>query len=339
LAGSGPIRVGVVGTGRIGRLHAELLRDRVPGLALAAVYDANAAAAREVGGAFGAPALDSADELIGSAEVDAVAICSSAGTHVDLIVASAEAGKPIFCEKPLSLSLAEVDRGLAAVERAGVLLQVGFNRRFDPGHQAVRDAVASGEIGDVHIVRISSRDPEAPPLAYLLGSGGLFLDTTIHDFDMARYVTGSEVVEVFARGAVRVDPAVEEAGDVDTAVAVLVHEDGVLTTIDNSRQAVYGYDQRVEAFGSDGVASSENLPEHGTVVRTRKGARFTRLPYFFLERYIPSYIREWEAFAGAVRSGGPSPVSGADGRAPLVLGLAATRSAKEGRPVRVSEID
>jgi myo-inositol 2-dehydrogenase / D-chiro-inositol 1-dehydrogenase len=332
------IRVGVLGTGRIGRMHAELLRDRVPGLALAAVYDANEAVAREVGAAFGARVLDSAGDLIGSPRVDAVAICSSAGTHVDLIVAGAAAGKPVFCEKPLSLGLAEVDRALEAVDRAGVLLQVGFNRRFDPGHQAVRDAVASGAIGDVHLVRISSRDPEPPPLAYTAESGGLFLDTTIHDFDMARYVTGSEVVEVYARGAVRVDPAVHEFGDVDTAVVTLVHEDGVLTTIDNSRRAVYGYDQRVEAFGSAGVASSENLPAHGAVVRTAEGARLARLPYFFLERYIPSYIREWEAFAEAVRTGGSSPVSGSDGRAPLVLGLAAQRSALEGRPVRVDEI-
>jgi myo-inositol 2-dehydrogenase / D-chiro-inositol 1-dehydrogenase len=333
-----PIRVGVLGTGRIGRLHAELVERRVPGLALAAVFDTDAAAAHAVGEAFGAPVHGSADQLIASPEVDAVAICSSAGTHVDLIVATAAAGKPIFCEKPLSLSLAEVDRALAVVDEAGVLLQVGFNRRFDPGHKSVRDTVAAGTIGDVHLVRISSRDPEPPSRAYLEVSGGLFLDTTIHDFDMARYVTGSEVVEVFARGAARVDPSAAELGDVDTAVVTLVHEDGVLTTIDNSRRAVYGYDQRVEAFGSAGMASSDNLPAHGGVVRTSDGALSARLPYFFLERYIPSYLGEWEAFAAAVRSGAPSPVSGADGRAPLVLGLAAQRSAREGRPVRTDEI-
>jgi myo-inositol 2-dehydrogenase / D-chiro-inositol 1-dehydrogenase len=332
------VRVGVLGTGRIGRMHAELIDRRVPGLALAAVFDANAEASRAVGAAFGVPALSSADELIGSPDVDAVAICSSAGTHVDLIVAVAEAGKPVFCEKPLSLSLDEVDRALAAVDQAAVLLQVGFNRRFDPGHRAVRDAVESGAIGDVHLVRISSRDPEPPSPEYLQVSGGLFLDTTIHDFDMARFVTGTEVVEVFARGVTRIDPTLDQLGDVDTAVVTLVHEDGVLTTIDNSRRAVYGYDQRVEAFGSAGVASSENLPAHGSVIRTADGARSARLPYFFLERYVPSYIREWEAFAEAVQSNGPSPVTGADGRAPLVLGLAAARSAREGRPVRVEEI-
>ena len=333
-----PIRVGVIGTGRIGRLHAELIERRVPGLALSAVFDTDAAAANEVAKAFGAPAVGSAEELITSREVDAVAICSSAGTHVDLIVAAAGAGKQIFCEKPLSLSLAEVDRALAAVDEAGVLLQIGFNRRFDPGHKSVRDAVAAGAIGDVHLVRISSRDPEPPSRAYLELSGGLFLDTTIHDFDMARYVTGSEVVEVFARGTARVDPSVADLGDFDTAVVTLVHEDGVLTAIDNSRRAVYGYDQRVEAFGSAGMASSDNPSAHSGVLRTADGARSARLPFFFLERYIPSYLGEWAAFATAVRESGASPVSGADGRAPLVLGLAALRSAREGRPVAVSEI-
>jgi myo-inositol 2-dehydrogenase / D-chiro-inositol 1-dehydrogenase len=332
------VRVGVIGTGRIGRLHADLIARRVPGLALAAVFDTDVSAAQEVGKALGAPAASSAAELTESTDVDAVAICSSASTHVDLIVAAAAAGKSIFCEKPLSLSLPEVDRALAAVAETGVLLQVGFNRRFDPGHRSVRDAVAAGAIGEVHLVRISSRDPEPPKRAYLEVSGGLFLDTTIHDFDMARYVTGTEVTEVFARGAARDDPSVTELGDVDTAVVTLVHEDGVLTTIDNSRRAVYGYDQRVEAFGSAGMATSDNLPAHGGVVRTAEGARSARLPYFFLERYIPSYLGEWEAFATAVRESGASPVSGADGRAPLVLGLAALRSAREGRPVAVSEI-
>jgi myo-inositol 2-dehydrogenase/D-chiro-inositol 1-dehydrogenase len=170
-------------------------------------------------------------------------------------------------------------------------------------------------------------------------SGGLFLDMTIHDFDMARYVAGSEVVEVFARGAVRVEPAFAEAGDVDTAVVTLVHEDGCLTTIDNSRRAVYGYDQRVEAFGSLGMACSENPLEHSGVVRTAAGASAPALPHFFLDRYVPSYVRAWEAFIAAVRAGESPPVTGADGRAPLVLGLAAWRSVREGRSVRVDEID
>jgi myo-inositol 2-dehydrogenase/D-chiro-inositol 1-dehydrogenase len=333
-----PLRVGVIGVGRIGRMHAELLARRVPGAAVAAVYDAHGAAARDVADQLGVPAADSVDELLGADDVDAVAICSSTDTHADLLVAAAAAGKAVFCEKPVSLDLAEVDRALAAVDAAGIPFQIGFNRRFDPAHQSVREAVASGAIGAPHLVRISSRDPEPPPLAYVKVSGGIFLDMTIHDFDMARYVTGSEVVEVFARGALRVEPSFAEAGDVDTALITLVHDDGCLTAIDNSRRAVYGYDQRVEAFGAEGMAASENPLAHSGIVRTAEGTRAAALPEFFLERYVPSYLREWDAFVGAVQRGERPPVTTADARAPLVIGLAAWRSLREGRPVRVEEI-
>jgi myo-inositol 2-dehydrogenase/D-chiro-inositol 1-dehydrogenase len=323
------LRIGVIGVGRIGSMHADLLARQVPGATVAGVYDANPEATR----ASAAPAFDSVDELL--ADVDAVAICSSTETHADLIVAAARAGKAIFCEKPISLELAEVDRALAAVDEAGVPFQIGFNRRFDPAHEAVHDAVARGDVGDPQLVRISSRDPAPPPMEYVRGSGGIFLDMTIHDFDMARYVTGSEVVEVFARGAVRIDPGFEEAGDVDTALVTLVHENGCLTAIDNSRQAVYGYDQRVEVFGSRGMAASENPLAHTAVVRTADGTSQSTLPYFFLERYIPSYLREWEAFVNAVQSGTEPPVSGRDARAPLVIGLAAWQSLRQGGPVRL----
>ena len=332
------VRVGILGTGRIGRMHAELLSGRVSGAALTAVYDSATDVADQLAARLGVKAAASAAELFERADVDAIAICTSTDTHVDAIVAAATTGKPIFCEKPVSHELTEVDRALAAIDRTGVLFQVGFNRRFDPAHQSVREAVASGAIGDVHIVRISSRDPAPPPLEYARTSGGLFLDMTIHDFDMARYVTGSEVAEVFARGAVRITPELAEFGDIDTAVVTLVHESGALTVIDNSRQAVYGYDQRVEAFGSMGMAASENPPAHTGIVRTVDGTHAATLPYFFLERYVPSYLSQWDAFVTAVRHDLPSPVGGADGRAPLAIGLAAQRSLREGRPVRVDEI-
>ncbi len=190
-------------------------------------------------------------------------------------------------------------------------------------------------MGEPHLVRISSRDPAPPPMEYVRRSGGIFLDMTIHDFDMARFVTGSEVVEVFARGAVRVDPAFADAGDVDTAIVTLVHENGCLTSIDNSRRAVYGYDQRVEVFGSDGMAASENPLAHSAVLRTAEGTSEATLPYFYLERYTPSYLHEWEAFVGALAAGAEPPVGPADARAPLVIGLAAWRSLREGRPVTV----
>jgi myo-inositol 2-dehydrogenase/D-chiro-inositol 1-dehydrogenase len=333
-----PLRIGVIGVGRIGRMHAELLARQIPGATVGAVYDPFDEAARDVAGQLGVPAADSVDELLAS-DVDAVAICSSTDTHADLLIAAAEAGKAIFCEKPVSLDLAVVDRALDVVEASGVPFQIGFNRRFDPSHAAVREAVASGAVGDPHLVRISSRDPAPPPLEYVRHSGGLFLDMMIHDFDMARFVTGSEVVEVFARGAVRVEPSFADAGDVDTALVTLVHEDGCLTAIDNSRRAAYGYDQRVEVFGSAGMAASENPPAHTAVVRTGEGTVSAALPYFFLDRYVPSYLQEWEAFVGAVQRGTPPPVTTRDARAPLVIGLAAWRSLHEGRPVRVEEVE
>jgi myo-inositol 2-dehydrogenase / D-chiro-inositol 1-dehydrogenase len=332
-----PLRIGVIGVGRIGRMHAELIAHQVPGAALGAVYDPHEPAARGVAAELRVPAAATVEEIFGS-DLDAVAICSSSDTHVDLLIAAAEAGKAVFCEKPVSLDLAELDRALGAVDAAGVPFQIGFNRRFDPAHASVRDAVVSGAIGAPHLVRISSRDPAPPPLEYVKSSGGLFLDMMIHDFDMARFVTGSEVVEVFARGAVRVEPWFAEVGDVDTALATLVHADGCLTAIDNSRRAAYGYDQRVEVFGSEGMALAENPRAHTGAVVTAAGERRPPHPYFFLERYLPSYVSEWQAFVEAVKTGRPPPVSTSDARAPLLIGLAAIRSLHEGRPVRLKEV-
>jgi myo-inositol 2-dehydrogenase/D-chiro-inositol 1-dehydrogenase len=333
-----PLRVGVIGVGRIGRMHAELLARKVPGAAVGAVYDSYMPVARDVAAELGVPAASSIDEILQGA-VDAVAICSSADSHAELLIAAAEARKAVFCEKPVSLALDELDRALEAVREAGVPFQIGFNRRFDPAHASVRDAVLAGEVGQPHLVRISSRDPSPPPLEYVKTSGGMFLDMTIHDFDMARYLTGSEVVEVFARGAVRVEPSYGEAGDVDTALVTLVHEDGCLTAIDNSRRAAYGYDQRVEVFGSLGMAASENPLAHTGMVLTAHGSHRPALPYFFLERYLPSYLHEWEAFVTAVKAASAPPVSFDDARAPLVIGLAAWRSLREGRPVTIDEED
>jgi myo-inositol 2-dehydrogenase / D-chiro-inositol 1-dehydrogenase len=330
--------IGVIGVGRIGGMHARLLSGQVAGARVAAVNDARPKAASELSEELGVPVADSAEALFALDAVDAVAICSSTETHAPLIAAAADAGKAIFCEKPVSHDLVEVDRALEAVERAAVPFQIGFNRRFDPAHQSVREAVVTGQVGEPQLVRITSRDPYPPPSTYVRASGGIFLDMTIHDFDMARYVTGSEVIEVYARGAVRIDQSFADAGDVDTAVVVLEHEDGCITTIDNSRQAVYGYDQRVEVFGSAGMAASENPLRHTGIVRTAEGTGAPPLPDFFIERYIPSYIREWEAFVAAVSSGEAPPVGAADARAPLVIGLAAARSLHEGRPVRVEEV-
>ena len=329
--------MGVIGAGRIGRLHAELLARRVPGATVGAVYDVHEPFAVDVACELGVPLARSLDEVL-DGDMEAVAVCSSADSHVDLMVAAAQAGKAVFVEKPVSLDLDELERGLDAVESAGVPFQVGFNRRFDPAHASVREAVAAGQIGEPHLVRISSRDPEPPPVSYVRTSGGLFLDMMIHDFDMARFVTNSEVVEVFARGSVRVVPEFAEVGDIDTALVMLVHANGCLTAIDNSRRAAYGFDQRVEVFGTEGMAASENPLVHTGFVMTAVGTQRMTLPDFFLERYLPSYEREWRAFVDALRDGTPPPVTCEDARAPLVIGLAAWQSLREGRPVRLDEV-
>ena len=332
------LRIAVLGTGRIGKMHAELLARQVPGASLAMVQDINSDAALAVGEQLDVPHATEVDEVLSSDEVDAVAICSSTDTHVPFMIAAARAGKAIFCEKPISLDLAKVDEALTVITSSGVPFQVGFNRRFDAAHASVRDAVIGGSVGDLHMVRISSRDPAPPPISYIEVSGGIFLDMMIHDFDMARFITGSEVVDVYAQGAVRIDPAIGEAGDLDTAVVMLRHENDCITTIDNSRQAVYGYDQRVEAFGSGGLAASENQLTHTGMRRSAAGTISQTIPYFFLDRYIPSYVEEWKSFVGYVTNGGDSPVGPNDGRAPLVIGLAAWKSYRENRLVRCDEI-
>lgn len=318
-------------------MHAELIDRQVPGLELEAVYDIHTEGAEAVANELRVESAGSVEEVM-SSDVEAVAICTSTDTHVDLVIAAAEAGKAIFLEKPVSLNLAEIDRAVVAVEAAGVPIHIGFNRRFDAAHAAVQEAAASGALGDLHLLKITSRDPEPPPIEYVKVSGGMFVDMTIHDFDMARFVTGSEIIEVYTQAAVRIDPAIGEAGDVDTAIIVLTHENGCITTIDNSRQAVYGYDQRVEAFGSAGMAVSENPRSHTAELHSPSGTQLSPIPYFFLERYIPSYLAGWKAFRDGLESGS-MPITIRDGRAPLVAGIAAGMSHAEGRPVKTAEVN
>jgi myo-inositol 2-dehydrogenase / D-chiro-inositol 1-dehydrogenase len=330
------ISIGLLGTGRIGRMHAELLAHRIPGVELAVLQDVVPEPAEELGRRLHVEVARDADEVL-HADLDAVAICTSTETHGDLIIRAARAGKNVFCEKPISLDLAETDRVIAAVDASGVALHVGFNRRFDPSHRAVRDLVASGDVGRPQLVRITSRDPEPPDMSYLEHSGGIFRDMTVHDFDMARFLVDQEVVEVFATGSVLVEPSIGDVGDVDTAALVLTYESGALALIDNCRAAVYGYDQRVEVLGSAGMARSENHRNDRTVLETADGSRAASLPRFFLERYLDSYVGQWRSFADAVANGTPTEVDGRTAKAPLVLGLAAARSLADGRPIRVEE--
>jgi len=273
--------------------------------------------------------------VLGDSEIEAVLICSPTPTHADFTEAAAKAGKHVFCEKPIDLDPDRIRRTLEVVDRAGVKLQVGFNRRFDPTFARVRRAVTDGTVGDVQIVKITSRDPEAPPVEYVESSGGIFLDMTIHDFDMVRYLTGNEVEEVHAMGAVLIDPAIGEAGDVDTAVTTLKMAGGSLAVIENSRQAVYGYDQRVEVFGSKGSAEAGNETANRVTLSTGDGVRADNPLYFFLERYQASFVAELEAFFGCIRGGSDPPVGGRDGLMSVLVGLAAVRSLAENRPVKV----
>jgi myo-inositol 2-dehydrogenase/D-chiro-inositol 1-dehydrogenase len=331
--------IGIIGAGRIGKVHAESLITRVPEARVLAIADLIPEAAQEAAARYHIPsATGDYHDILNNPDIQAVAICSATDTHSQIIVESAEAGKHIFCEKPIDFSLEKIDKALAAVEKAGVTLQVGFNRRFDPNFARVREVIQSGQIGDIHILRITSRDPAPPPISYIKVSGGIFLDMTIHDFDMARFLTGSEVTEVYAVGAVRVDPAIGEAGDIDTAVVTLKFENGAIGIIENSRKAVYGYDQRVEVFGSGGVVASENNSAYRVQVGDTSGFHAPLPLYFFLERYTDSYVNEMKAFIRAVEQDETPPVVGLDGRIPVVIGLAAWKSVREGRPVRLSEI-
>ena len=334
------INVGLVGAGRIGRVHAENLAYRIPEANLVAVSDVFVEAAEKLAAELQIPTAHKDHRVIlDDDSVDAVLICSSTDTHAQFIEEAAEAGKQIFCEKPIAHDLADIDRALAAADRAGVKLMIGFNRRFDPNFARVREAVEAGEIGEPHILRIISRDPAPPPIDYIKVSGGIFLDMTIHDFDMARFLVGAEVEAVYAAGGVMVDPAIGAAGDIDTALITLHFENGVLGSIDNSRQAVYGYDQRVEVFGSNGAVSAGNNYPNTAVISD--ASRIHRdLPLnFFMERYTQAYVNEIKAFVDCVVNDTPPPVTGLDGRIPVVMGLACAKSLAERRLVRLDEVE
>ncbi len=334
------VNVGLIGAGRIGRLHAEHLTYRIPEAELLVVSDIFLEGAESLAGELGIPAAyQDHRRILDDERIEAVLICSSTDTHAQFIEEVAEVGKQIFCEKPIALDLDEIDQALAAVDQAGVKLQIGFNRRFDHNFRRVREAVASGEIGEAHILRITSRDPAPPPIEYIKVSGGIFLDMTIHDFDMARYLIDSEIEELYAAGGVMVDPVIGEAGDIDTAVITLHFENGVIGTIDNSRQAVYGYDQRVEVFGSAGCIKVRN-DYPNTAVVSGAGNVHRDLPLnFFVDRYVESYVDELKAFIECVVEDKTPPVTGMDGRLPVVMGYTARKSYAENRPVKLSEIE
>ena len=334
------ISLGIIGAGRIGKVHAQSIMNHITSARLKTVADPfmneeTEASLRALGVS---DCTKDYKKILSDPEIDAVLICSSTNTHADISLEAIAAGKHVFCEKPVSQDIAKIRQVMEALKGTKLKYQVGFNRRFDHNFEAVRMAVANGDIGDVHIVRITSRDPAPPPPEYAAVSGGMFLDMTIHDFDMVRYLTASDVVEVFANGAVLVDPLIGKAGDIDTAVISLKMANGALAVIDNSRKAAYGYDQRAEVFGSKGQASVSNDTSSSLILSSETGIHAEKPLYFFLERYMASFTKEVRMFIQAIEQDSAVPVDINDGLQPVLIAAAALRSLKERRPVLLSEI-
>lgn len=331
------LKIGVIGAGRIGKLHSNNLATRVPGAELAAISDVYEPAAKELAEKLHVPAYYSDyRKILEDPSIDAVFICSSTDTHSPISIEAAKAGKHIFCEKPIDHDLDKIKNVLEEVKKADVKYQVGFNRRFDRNFKHVHEVVKNGGVGDVQIVKVTSRDPEAPPLSYVKVSGGIFVDMTIHDFDMVRYLSGSEVEEVSAVGACLVNPEIGQAGDVDTCIITLRFANGALGVIDNSRQAVYGYDQRIEVFGSKGCITADNETPNNTTYYTADGVMKEKPLWFFLERYNDAFIEEERAFVEACLNDTDTAVGAFDGLQPVLIAIAAKESCEKGGiPVKV----
>ena len=333
------IRIGIVGAGRIGSVHAESITYHIPEAEITAVSDVIGENARRLAERFGIKKYSSDwHDVITSPEVDAVLVCSPTPTHAEITIAALKAGKHVFCEKPVHTSIDKIREVAEAARETGKKLQIGFNRRFDHNHRKVQALAQSGALGNIEIIKITSRDPEPPSPEYAASSGGLYIDMMIHDFDMAMFLAGSDVTEVYAMGTSLVDKRIGEAGDVDTAIVTLTFASGALGVIDNSRRAAYGYDQRVEVFGSLGMAADENDGDSTVRVSTAAGVTGDKPKFFFLERYMQSFTEELRQFIRAIREDGEVPVGIHAGLMSVVLAKAAKRSLDEHRPVKVSEI-
>lgn len=331
--------VGVVGAGRIGKLHIDNMTN-MPHVRVKTVSDP---LINEMQDWFRKSSVENAtkdyQDIIDDPEITVVFICAPTDLHVEVIKAAAAAGKHIFCEKPISFSDDETIEAYEAVEKAGVKFQIGFNRRFDHNFAKVRELVANKTVGDLHILKIQSRDPEPPSLEYVARSGGIFMDMSIHDFDMARYITGSEVQEVYTVGATLINPKIKQYGDVDTAIITLKFTNGVIGVIDNSRQAVYGYDQQLEAFGSEGSAKTNNEKETSVEILDENGVKSDNPLHFFIERYKDSYIQEIRAFFTAIEENTEVSCDFLDGIMAQRIAIAAKESLTTGQPVKVKSIN
>lgn len=334
------INVGIIGAGRIGKVHVQSICTQVPDakvkmLADPFLTDETAAWAKDMGVL---QVTKDYKEILADPEIDAVLICSSTDTHSPISVEAIKAGKHVFCEKPIDHDIDKIQEVIDALKGSKVKYQVGFNRRFDHNFEAVRDAVAAGKVGDIHVIKVTSRDPEPPSAEYVKVSGGMFLDMTIHDFDMVRFLADCNATEVYTEAAVLVDPAIGEAGDVDTAVITLKMENGAIAVIDNSRKAVYGYDQRAEVFGSKGMVATGNDTASAAVLSNENGVTGEVPLHFFLERYMAAYAKEVKCFIDAIVNDTDTPLGVMDGLEPVLMGLAAKKSMEEHRPVKLSEV-
>jgi myo-inositol 2-dehydrogenase/D-chiro-inositol 1-dehydrogenase len=325
------------GAGRIGALHAANIAASHPRASLVWIYDTQRAAAEALASKHHAQVASSVEAALADPSVDAVLIASSTDSHVELIMAAARAGKAILCEKPIDLDIARVEHCKSVIAGSAVPLQLGFNRRYDRSHRALREAVRAGEIGALELLTITSRDPGLPPLPYLKVSGGIFRDMTIHDFDLARFILGEDrIEEVYATGSIMVEQRLRELGDVDTAMVVMKAASGALVHINNSRRAVYGYDQRVEAFGAKGMVQSDNL-RASTLTRSDATATDAKEPLlnFFMQRYMQAYLDELSEFID-VAAGKKQPTADfEDGRCALILANAAWEALRTGNSVRI----
>jgi myo-inositol 2-dehydrogenase/D-chiro-inositol 1-dehydrogenase len=331
------VNVAVIGTGRIGSMHTRNLVRSIHEANVTAICDIRLDVAQSVADELGIErVVKDYHELLEDKDIEAILIATNTDTHAFIMKDVANAGKQIFCEKPLALDLPSIDDALKVVEQSGVKLQVGFNRRFDKSFQRVHEIVTSGEIGRPCILHIINRDPVPPSVEYASTSGGMFLDMTIHDLDMARFQIG-EIEEIYAIGNVLVAPDLKSVNDVDTDIVTLRFTNGAIGAIDNSRQAVFGYDQRLEVFCSQGTAMAANESENTVIKGNVDGYHTSKLPYFFMQRYAECYVNEVRQFIQSVRDDIPTSPTGEDGRMAVVLGLAAWKSLRENRPVHQKE--
>ncbi len=332
------INIGVIGAGRIGQLHIDNLVT-MPTIRVKAVADVYIDNVREWAEQRNIEYITNEPmDIIQNPEIDAIFICSPTTTHSELIKAAARAKKHIFCEKPISFSTETTREALEVVKEEGVKLQVGFNRRFDTNFRTIQNQVANGAIGSTHTLRITSRDPQPPPIDYIKTSGGLFIDMMIHDFDMARYIMQSNVVEVHAKGAVLIDEKIGEAGDIDTAIVLLTFANGSIGTIENSRKAIYGYDQRLEVFGDKGALVTENNRPSNVTYFSEDGIMTDKPYHFFLERYTQAYISEIEQFVAAIVNDTEVVCSGNDGLQAELIAEAAKKSMETGQSVKIASL-